>query len=192
MKAIRIAALLCFCALLFCACTSQDDWHPANMKTVENENTDYTIYVPEDWTIDLTTGVTTAYDPDDRSNISVAAFSLSGDDTYISASDYWARYAADCRSTFSDFHYLTQDAQTGEETVEISDTDAGTQITLGGSAAMKYQVAMTVTGIEYHYTVVICIRGGYAYMLTYTARPDFYETHAEEVDKVITNFAFKK
>ena len=193
MKYIRVAVLFLAVTLFLCGCADKDNWHPAGMKRVENGNVDYTLYVPEKWTVDLTTHVTSAYFPDDRSNISLTAFSLTGDDTYISPADYWARYVADCKTTFTDFRYLSDSEETtaeGETAPEITDEEAAVKITFGGMAANKYRCSMKVTGQEYRYTVVVCIRGGYAYMLTYTALPDYYETHTEEIDNVILNFSF--
>lgn len=186
MKFLRCICVV-FAAMLLCGCAAEDNWVPKGMQIVQNENTkdEYTLYVPDDWTVDLSTGVTSAYAAD-RSNVIMTVTRLSTDDRYMKVSEYWSKYAQDCRNTFSDFRYLN--VEEGKE--QPADADAGVAVTLGGSAAQKYTYAFTVTGTEYQCISVICIRGGDAYMLHYTAMTANFEKHTEEVEKIITNFAF--
>ena len=123
-----IASVMCI--LCFASCSNADDYVPAGYKKASNDNADYDLFVPAGWTVDMSTGVTTAY-ASDRSNISFVGFEL--DDTIISfdpvttggeessesgdedkdaediktVDDYWKYYESTFSSTFSDMEYLT-------------------------------------------------------------------------------------
>ena len=60
---------------------------------------------------------------------------------------------------------------------------------LDENAAMKYSYTATVTGTEFHFISVVCIRSGTVYLITYTAQPAIYENHLEEVQNILDNFS---
>lgn len=71
-----LAGALCGCG------NPADSFAPKGFKKISPDNADYVLYVPDSWTADLSTGVTTAYvSAKDRSNISFMAFEA--DDTVI-------------------------------------------------------------------------------------------------------------
>ena len=64
-----IAGALCGCG------NPADSYAPKGFMKISPENADYVLYVPDSWTADISTGVTTAYvSAKDRSNISFMAF----------------------------------------------------------------------------------------------------------------------
>lgn len=160
------------CLLSFAACSSNSDI-PAGMKPLSNENVDYNLYVPQDWVINSQTGFMCAYfSENDNSNISMEAFEI--EDMNMSIDDFWASYENDFASTFSDMEYVKR-----ETTL------------LDGLAANKYVYTATVTGIEYQFMQLVCIRAGIVYIFTYTADVSVYESHIAEVDYIIEQFNFK-
>jgi len=59
-----IALILTFvlCIGVLCSCSNNDQSAPDGMKSVQSsDNLDYNIYIPEEWTQDLSTGVISAY-----------------------------------------------------------------------------------------------------------------------------------
>ena len=153
-------------------------WYPAGMKLASSEQADYRLYVPEAWTVDMSTGVTSAYvGGGDYSNISFIGINLPGDGGVYNASQYWDKYKGDLEATVSDIKY-------------DENTSDGQTMLLDEAEAMKYSYTATVTGTEYHFMHVICVREGNAYMLTYTAAPAYYDLHTDEVQQIIDNFSW--
>ncbi len=167
----------CLSALAGCSAGS-DSWHPAGMKLASSEDADYKMWVPESWTVDMSTGVTSAYaGGGDYSNVSVTAQNLSGEQNYLTPAEYWETYRTDLEATFPDIAY-------------DEDTEGGISLLLDENAAMKYSYTATVTGTEFHFISVVCIRSGTVYLITYTAQPAIYEKHLEELQNILDNFSF--
>ena len=173
------AAAAAVCLSVFTSCSSgSDSWHPAGMKLASSEDADYKMWVPESWTVDMSTGITSAYaGSGDYSNVSVTAQNLSGEQNYLTPSEYWEIYKTDLEATFPDIAY-------------DEDTEGGISLLLDENAAMKYSYTATVTGTEFHFISVVCIRSGTVYLITYTAQPAIYENHLEEVQNILDNFSF--
>lgn len=189
MKRIVAALSVFFLAiLLLCSCSAkekyEDSWVPAGMKLLENQNVDYTLYVPEDWKIDLTSGISTAYDEDDLSSVSVVAFNLESDMLSATIDEYWTYYEASLKSTFADFSYVS-DADT-----ESEDFVPGESTVLDETAAKCYTYTCSVSGDTYQFMQCIAVRSGYVYMITYTASPANFDTHLEDAYDVISHFEF--
>lgn len=182
------------------SCGEKDNWVPKGMKKVSTDAVDYTIYVPESWTVDISTGVISAYvTSTDRSNITMIAFNLENEDADMTADDYWTKYENELRQTFPDMEYtvIQEDGETTEITIAESETASTdkytpTSILLNGFSANKYIYTASVTGVTYKYMQVICIRGGIAYLFTYTTVPENFDIHLEDVDRILENFSFNK
>ncbi len=197
-------------------CSKIDEgWVPAGMKLATTDAVDYKLYVPESWTVDISTGVVCAYASDsDRSNITMAAMNLSNDAAAMTLDEYWAKYEADLVATSSalshvDFVSENSEAENAadaeaaalagndsEETEKLTYSQSNDRMgnpvstVLGGTAAQKYYYTATVTGTAVEYMQVIAIRGGIAYIFTYTAVPTNFDTHIENVEKMLENFSF--
>ena len=48
-----------------------------------------------------------------------------------------------------------------------------------------------MTGTEYTFDVVICVRDSFAYLLTYTAETSKYETYREAFEDILNTFKFQ-
>jgi hypothetical protein len=161
--------------VLFTACGFADNGDvPEGMILMSNDIVDYTAYIPQNWIVitDKNAGYCTAYYSEtDRTNISVTAFEAEED--YASIDEFWASYEEDFNATFGELSDLTSE-----------------QIVLGGYGANRYVFNATVTGIEYKYMQVVCIKGLTVYILTYTAPSASYDTHLADAESVITTFKF--
>lgn len=202
-KIISIILVLTACLGVLCACQNPNDsFVPAGFKKASNKNADYTLYVPEGWTVDMSTGVTTAYVSDkDRSNISFMGFELddaiirfdkgdgdSSDTTppassegepdasdVVTVDDYWAYYSSEFESTFSDMEYSVN----------------GENLLVSGKAAKKYVYTATVTGQKYEFMQVVVISKGTVYMLTYTAHKELFDSHLDDVKDIVKYIEIK-
>lgn len=187
-RIISVLALLCLAVLLLSGCSVKEkideSWVPAGMKLLENENVDYTLYVPEDWKIDLTSGISTAYNENDLSSISVVVFNLESDMLSATVDEYWAYYEESLKSTFADFAYVT------EADTESEDFVPGESTVLDQAAAKCYTYTCSVTGNTYQFMQCVATRGGYVYMITYTASPANFEAHLSQAYDVINHFKF--
>lgn len=105
-KTISLTIALVLCVLALASCSRADNYVPAGYKKASNERADYKLYVPESWTVDMSTGVTTAY-ATDKSNISFIGFEL--DDTII-------RFDTVKGSTDDNTDEAPKDTVTSEET----------------------------------------------------------------------------
>lgn len=197
MKLKNIIALLL--SLIMClalaGCGAEETDAPDGMKVLEQASDSYTIYIPQDWVADVSTGFASAYvSTTDPSNISFMAYSIPdgeklADGTAVNDLEtFWKSYEEDFEKTFSDMEYETF----GEDTSADGESTAlnYTNIKLDGLDARKYVFHATVGGEEYTYLMVAALNGRDVYLLTYTATRNNFEGHLDEVDSVINNFKF--
>lgn len=83
--------------------------------------------------------------------------------------DYWEYYSVDFQKTFPDMEYVVK----------------GENMLLSGKAAERYVYTATVTGEKYQFMQVIMLNAGTVYIFTYTALPDNYDKHLEQVEEII-------
>lgn len=163
---------------LLCGCGSNAKGAPDGMKAVESSDTlDYYIYIPAHWVQDLSTGAISAYaSTSDLSNISMTQFNL---DEIKPLNEYVTKYVEDLGENLKDFKLAEGYPEKGETL-------------LGKTAAVKLEYTAKLAGNEYKYMQIICVKGSTIYYFTYTALPELYEKHMEEVQQILDNFAFKK
>lgn len=184
-----LSTLIVLCATVSCG-DADEQWYPAGMKLASSDKIDYKMWVPDDWIVDISTGVTAAYvSESDRSNVTLTAFSLTAGDNYMSISQYWSKYKEELEKTFPDISVIDT-GEDGASDALTEENDLGVTLLVDGVAAKKYVYTATVTGTNYKFMQVIFIREGYVYLLTYTAMPENYDLHTEDVDKIIENFRF--
>ncbi len=172
LKALFITVIAILMLLTGCS-EASDIQAPDGMKLFSNEHVDYTAFVPAEWIVDMSTGTLSAYvSSADASNISITAQALEG---IMTLDDYWKGYEEDFNSTFTDMEYV------GE---------APTTTTLSGLPANKYVYTATVTGNDYKFMQVVCIKETTVYVITYTSTPEKYDDNMENVEKVLDNFSF--
>lgn len=125
---------------------------------------------------DGTTEAVTTQDPvdteDSSSDVSesvTAADSAASVPDITTVEDYWEYYSADFQKTFPDMEYVVK----------------GENMLLSGKAAERYVYTATVTGEKYQFMQVIMLNAGTVYIFTYTALPDNYDKHLEQVEEII-------
>lgn len=167
-----LAALLLLTALA--ACGKSDDVDvPYGMQLASDPSVvDYYLFVPSKWTVEMSTGATSAYySTDDPSSITVSAYGLSKD--VSDAVSYWAFFKKQFGDIFGD-----------PENVEESN------LLLDGKEAMQYVFTAKLGETEYKFRQVVCTRNGMAYILTYASTAANYDRHADEVQETIAQFKF--
>lgn len=198
-----------------CSCKNPaDSFAPKGFMKISPENADYVLYVPDSWTADLSTGVTTAYvSAKDRSNISFMAFEA--DDALIRV-DVNTKTTGDSATTDKPETTVPETEKADEsgtagtekpsevpkiESVEeyweyyaadfkktFSDMEyetEGENALMSGKAAKKYVYTATVTGQKYKFLQVVMLDKGTVYIYTYTALPDNYDKNLENAEAIL-------
>lgn len=172
MKTIRKAAVLAIVfimlAALFSGCGKNDD-APRGMIKASGKEADFVLYVPETWTVDMSTAAVSAYcSKDDPSSVSLMAWELDYSDTKLD--EWWEMNLAENEKVFSE--------------IELKNEE---DMTVDGLYAKKYEYSARLGEYEYSVMQVACIKGINVYVFTYTSIPESYESHLADVNSVISN-----
>ena len=169
-----IPALIVALSVTLASCGSGSDTAPMGYREISDEGLNYHFYVPDDWTPDVSTGMTSAYyNGRDPSNVSVMAFEI--DDTSINSVDaYWELNEADLKLILPDLEYASKD-----------------DVKLGGVDAKQYIYTAKMSDTEYKFMQVVAIKSNEVYILTYTATAENYDSHIEDVISMVDYFSFK-
>ena len=141
---------------------------PEGMKLVSDNEVAYRFFAPESWIRDVKNGQNLVYvSENDRSNVSVMAYEPEDYTTYT-VEQYWSECKAEFEASFEDFTLVSE----GETTLD------------GGSRKAKvFEYTYTLGGVTYHTRQTVCIVG-MLYAVTYTALPENYDAHLEDVIKM--------
>ena len=175
MKKFLALLLTALTLLSLVACTSEP-LKDAKGNTIYRENVvDFTLYIPETWILDTTSFVVSAHaSKDDASTVTMTQADLSGyheiPAIFASTKDELAKLY-----TFKTLEEATQR--------KIADTDA---------AVYHYSLTDKQTDVVMHYLQYMFIKNGVLYTFTYYATPELFESHLEEVDKMLDAITFGK
>ena len=177
-KIISAILMLSVCITLALGLSSCDNSEEAQMgfKIISTDVNDFSLQVPEDWTVTSQNGYVSATavgEAGDESNISVMSTALKNAET--TAESYFDEVLESYRGLY--------------DNVVIEGEDIETE--LGERNARKYVFTADLLGVTYRFEQIVCIYGGRAYLFTYTSTPDFYSIHATEVEYIVKYFAFK-
>ncbi len=171
-------------------------------KMISNpEIVEYYLYMPDYWTADNATGITSAYYNQDRCNISVTAYegtayesaaAQANAETWQSLTlpqkqklvlqEFWKKYEADAKAI-----YQMEYTKAEDESLQYEKEGH-----LGGQYALAYEFQSTFQEMEYKTTQVICIYDSRIFLFTYmgpTAN-GYYDNHSNEVADMLRIFSF--
>ncbi|MBQ7922595.1 MAG: hypothetical protein IJ325_08475 [Clostridia bacterium] len=170
-KNLCVIAAAVLAAVSLSAC-NQDATAPNGYITASGEAAGYHFYVPKDWTVDLSTGATSAYcSPEDPSSVSVMKWELPSSDTTLE--DWWNMNMEDIEMVFRDV-----------EIVSEADT------TVDGAYAKTYVYNASLGEFNYTIQQTAAIRDYQIYLFTYTSTADNFAAHEEEVAQMLQYFTF--
>ena len=180
-RIISLFLVLALSVVFFSSCGKADSDAPAGMKLASDPAINhYNLYVPTAWTVDMSTGITSAYVSSvDKSNISVSY----GVPTESTVKDFWENNKAHYESVFEEFTVIEE----------------GENSKLGEYDAARYNYTAKYEGKEYQFLQYITIRGAYVFIFTYTAENEEnevlgyipFDKNLEEVMKIVEEFEFK-
>lgn len=146
---------------------------PEGMKLISTDERGYRFYVPEKWIVNKRTEATAAYYSDsDKSNVSVQIYMA--DNNVRTIDDYFGSCESGYKNIFSSYTL-------------ISSSD----IKMSNISAKQYVISVTSDGTEYKMLQAIVKKGAYFYCVTYTATPENYDSHIDDVNKMIENFEIR-
>ncbi len=167
---ILLSALLIASAALVSSCSSDPDAvNPPSGMTLacDPEVADYYFFVPEGWTVDLTTSASGAYySTNDPSSVSMMVWELEHTDTTLD--DWWTANVADLELVFQNFTLES------EENTTVDD-----------NYAKQYVYTADLGENHYKFMQVGTLKNGKVYLFTYTSVVDNYDSHLEDVAKMI-------
>lgn len=141
---------------------------PEGMKLVSDNEVAYRFFAPESWLRDVTNGQNFVYVSEtDRSNVSMYAYDPGEDATYT-VDTYWTACKDQYTATLENFTLLSE--------TEITLNNGGK----GEKTAKVCEYTYTLGGVEYRARQMIC-KVSIIYTMTYTALPELYEAHLEDV-----------
>lgn len=167
-----LAAVLFLMTALFTACGNDPNAiNPPNgmILSCDPETADYFLFVPENWTVDLTTSASGAYySNSDPSSISMMVWELEHTDT--SLDDWWTANVSDLELVFRNF--------------ALESTE---NTTVDGNYAQQY--VYTADLGENHYKIMQTgiLKEGRVFLFTYTSLADNYDSHLEDIAKIVEN-----
>ncbi|MBQ9745501.1 MAG: hypothetical protein IJW21_01595 [Clostridia bacterium] len=182
-KIISLFLILATFLLVLSAC-GEETGVPEGMKLVENDKNTYKLFVPEEWTVNISDGISSAY-ANDKSNISLMIMNASSE--YQSLESFCQKYYKDMENTF-------QNVSAREEYTENQSFGALPALkyvyTIGPDAPAEGEEAPENTAAQYKFMQVFALEQGTSqvYIFTYTALADKYSEHLDEVNKIIAEF----
>ena len=150
---------------------------PEGMQNVATENVGFLFYVPEGWLSQANSGVSGARygNNEDKSNVTMTQYvpnTVEESDPTV----YWSRFLK------PEYEAMLEGFALVEE---------GADAKLGPRDAKRYVYTFKIGTVDYKQMQVIA-RGADSnvYIFTYTARPSFYDAHADEVASMLKEFRF--
>ena len=171
--ALVIVLLMCAAALASCGNSNDPYAPPAGMVSATDNKADFCLYVPDEWQIDYTTAAAGAYySASDPSSVSVLAWDLDYTDTTVE--EWWETNVNEVGIVFDDINVES------EENITMSDV-----------YGKKYIYTASLGDFQYKIMQAACIKGSSVYLFTYTAVPENYDLHTEDVAAMLEHFIIK-
>ncbi len=166
-----LAILAVIVSVSLVSCADKGDT-PQGMKLASNPEADYQMFVPNEWITDMSAGAVSAYvSLSDPSSVSVMAFNI--DENLVSIDDWWASYKEEFDLVFDNYSLETEENGT-----------------FGGVAAKKYTYTASLGQTNYKIMQAGTVEHGMIYLFTYTSVPEMFDSHLEEIAKILDNFRF--
>ncbi len=171
--ALMIVLLMCVTALASCGNNNDQYAPPTGMISATDEKADFCLFVPDEWQIDYTTAAAGAYySASDPSSVSVLAWDLEYTDTTVE--EWWETNVNEVGIVFDDINVES------EENITMSDV-----------YGKKYVYTASLGDFQYKIMQAACIKGSSVYLFTYTAIPENYDLHTEDVASMLEFFVIK-
>ena len=147
----------------------------------ENEAIDYRVYFPEGWICDRNDLVVSAHVSDeDRSNVSVMAYTPSGDDYQYIQENSFEKWINESFKKSLENSFLDYSLVEGLKEAKLGEKDARSLVYTVSVDSQTYKIKQLITNYK-----------GNIYVLTYTSPEESYGANLEALDMIIKHFEFK-
>ena len=174
---VLLIAMMLTLALNLTSC-GEEEIIPDGMKyACDIDIVDYSLFVPESWVVDMTTGTSMAHvSSADRSSVQVAQWNLTENIKDYDA--WWTEYKKSIEK-IGEAQYISNAVDTK----------------MGGVDAKKYVYELTMykgtdDEVTYKYMVIGTITRGSVYVFMYASVGDYYDENMDTVNNIIDNFRF--
>ena len=172
MKKLILIVLVAVMTLSLVACANGEE-APEGMMDVAPDNEKYNFYVPQNWRTNSGDIVGAYYSMTDRSNVSVMGY-VPTEDSY-SVADYWEYTEKHYKDTLKDYTLTAEPAEA----------------TMGGKRATVYEYTYSLSGVTYKCRQTVCVYSYMIVIMTYTALPENYDAHMEDVQAMQDALTFR-
>ena len=149
---------------------------PEGMKLVSDNEVAYRFFAPENWIRDEKNGQNVVYfSEEDRSNVSMLGYEPQDYSNYT-VEQYWKDFEVQSSAMLDNF-----------KLIKVTDTT----LDGGEKPAKVYEYTYTLGGVTYKVRQTICMVG-MIYTFTYTALPENYDAHMEDVLAMEQALYFRK
>ena len=150
---------------------------PDGMQVASSDEVAYRFFVPSNWVVDRDVRIFSAYEPNDRTNVSVTAYMPPNDEMKI-------------EEFFEEGKELMIETAGAEGYRLIEESNDGS-VTLGDCPAARYEFTYVIDVNTYHYQQIIARYRGMFYTVTYTADEAHYTAHLDEWNAILQAFIFR-
>lgn len=186
-KIIRILSIALISALIisaFAGCTIKPYYEgaPEGMRPINEGEEKAILYVPDNWQVDTSTGIPTAYystnDMTMITLVTVKADVLAG----RTIPDYWASYKETFSSSVKDFTVIKENE---------TDPDYTTRL-ISERSTYVFDFSATVTGLKYKFRQALLTHPltGDLLIITYSSTAEGFDQHIDDLGTVYNNFTF--
>lgn len=170
-----LTALLLAMTVLLPSCGKDGEFDIPNgmIAAFDPEVTDYYLFVPDEWTVDLTTAASGAYySNSDPSGVSMMVWEMENVDSTLD--DWWTTNETDLTMVFDNY------------TLESKENT-----TINGNYAQKYVYTADLGENHYKIMQIGVLKNTKVYMFTYTSLAELYDSHLEDVAMITENIIIK-
>lgn len=153
---------------------------PDGMRLISGEDVAYRFYAPQAWKMDPNMGQSAVYfSEEDRSNISVSGHMPS--EQNLTMGGYKDALLKEYEELFDHFTLIS------DTSAEENQTD----LTVDGKPAIRLVYDATLGGQSYRVDQTLVLHGAMVYLITYTATPEQFDAHTEDLNAVLGAFRFR-
>ncbi len=151
---------------------------PEGMRIASSEIVEYRLYVPKAWVCNPNSGVSEAYHPETRANVTVTSFSPNDEVKGKTLAEYCDYCVSEYEKTVNGFSIVEKVA---------GDTKAA------GKDTMLLTFTSEYDGVSYKICQVMFYAAEYDlfYTMTYTATAEDFDTHFEDFRAMVSAFCFR-
>ena len=151
------------------------DETPDGMKLVTGNDVAYRFFAPNDWIVGDAEAAALVYaSEEDRSNVTVMGYAPEAEG--YSVADYWEN---------TEKYYV-------DALADYTPTAEPVQETMGGRKATVYEYTYTLGGVTYKCRQAICVYSYMIVIMTYTALPENYDAHLDDVSAMQEALTFRR